>query len=191
MFQELAMQTETRVGFGYDVHRFGPNTYEQGLVRLCGVDIPHDQALEGHSDADVGMHALCDAIYGALADGDIGAHFPPSDPQWKGAESQVFLRHAASLIAKTGGRLVNCDVTLVCERPKIGPHRPAMRAALAELLGVVVARVAVKATTSEGLGFTGRQEGIAAHAVVSIEVPKSNDEEAAEAEALLAGGLLE
>ncbi len=186
------MQTETRVGFGYDVHRFRPNTDDQGLVRLCGVDIPHDQALSGHSDADVGMHALCDAIYGALADGDIGAHFPPSDPLWKGADSQVFLRHAAGLIAKAGGRLVNCDVTLVCEQPKIGPHRPAMRAALAEILGVAVSRVAVKATTSEGLGFTGRQEGIAAHAVASIAVPYSDDAEQASAvDALMAGGLLE
>ncbi|MFO1027731.1 MAG: bifunctional 2-C-methyl-D-erythritol 4-phosphate cytidylyltransferase/2-C-methyl-D-erythritol 2,4-cyclodiphosphate synthase [Acetobacteraceae bacterium] len=156
-----------RVGTGYDVHVLA----EGRPLWLCGVQVPHDKGLAGHSDADVGIHALCDAIYGALAEGDIGRHFPPSEAQWKDADSARFLRHAAARIAARGGRLVNADVTLICERPKISPHATAMMDRLAELLGVDVARISVKATTTERLGFTGRGEGIAAQAVVSILVP--------------------
>lgn len=155
---------DVRLGNGYDVHAFTEGDH----VWLCGVRVPHGRALLGHSDADVGMHALTDAIYGALAEGDIGRHFPPSDPQWKGAESRIFLRHAADLARARGYRIANCDVTLVCERPKVGPHAEAMRAALALILGVEVDRVSVKATTSERLGFTGREEGIAALATATL-----------------------
>lgn len=155
---------DIRVGNGFDVHGFTAGD----RVWLCGVPVPHTQALLGHSDADVGMHALTDAIYGALAEGDIGRHFPPSDPQWKGAESRVFLAHAAGRIGARGYRLANADVTLVCEAPKIGPHAGAMRAALAAILGVGVEAVSVKATTSERLGFTGRGEGIAALATATL-----------------------
>lgn len=151
-------EMDVRFGNGYDVHAFCPGDH----VWLCGVRLPHDRALLGHSDADVGMHALTDAIYGALAAGDIGRHFPPSDPQWKGAASHIFLAHAIGLATAQGYRLANCDVTLVCERPRIGPHAMEMQAALARIMGVDVAKVSVKATTSEGLGFTGREEGIAA-----------------------------
>jgi 2-C-methyl-D-erythritol 4-phosphate cytidylyltransferase/2-C-methyl-D-erythritol 2,4-cyclodiphosphate synthase len=157
----------TRTGFGYDAHRFGPGE----AVWLCGVRIAHTCALVGHSDADAGLHALTDAILGALGEGDIGDHFPPDDPQWKGASSDRFLRHAANLAAARGGRLVNVDVTLVCERPKIKPHRQAMRARLAELLDLPRDRVSVKATTTEGMGFTGREEGLAAQAVATVETP--------------------
>jgi 2-C-methyl-D-erythritol 4-phosphate cytidylyltransferase/2-C-methyl-D-erythritol 2,4-cyclodiphosphate synthase len=138
---------------------------------LCGIEVPHDQGLTGHSDADVGIHALCDAIYGALAEGDIGRHFPPSDAAYKDADSARFLRHAAARIAARGGRLANADVTLICEQPKITPHAPSMIARLAELLGVEANRISVKATTSERLGFTGRMEGIAAQAVATILLP--------------------
>ncbi len=155
---------QIRLGNGYDVHRFGVGDH----VWLCGVKVAHDRCLQGHSDADVGMHALTDAIYGALARGDIGQHFPPSDPQWKGAESHIFLRHAIELAREMGYELMNCDVTLVCERPKVGPHAQAMRAALAEIMGVDVETVSVKATTSERLGFTGREEGIAALATAAL-----------------------
>ena len=155
---------DVRLGNGYDVHAF----CEGDHVWLCGVKVPHGKALLGHSDADVGMHALTDAIYGALAEGDIGRHFPPSDPQWKGAASHIFLRHAMERVAARGFRLANCDVTLVCERPKIGPHADAMRAALADIMGVAVDAVSVKATTSERLGFTGREEGIAALATATL-----------------------
>lgn len=155
---------DVRLGNGYDVHAFTAGDH----VWLCGVAVPHDKALLGHSDADVGMHALTDAIYGALAEGDIGRHFPPSDPQWKGAASHIFLRHAAELMRARGYALGNCDVTLVCERPKIGPHAAAMQAALADIMGVEVGRVSVKATTSERLGFTGREEGIAALATACL-----------------------
>ena len=155
---------DIRLGNGFDVHAFTAGDH----VWLCGVRIPHDKALLGHSDADVGMHALTDAIYGALAQGDIGRHFPPSDPQWKGAESHIFLRHAAGLMRERGYELGNCDVTLVCERPKIGPHAAAMQAALAAIMGVDAERVSVKATTSERLGFTGREEGIAALATACL-----------------------
>ena len=155
---------DVRLGNGYDVHAFTEGDH----VILCGVRVPHGRALLGHSDADVGMHALTDAIYGALAEGDIGRHFPPSDPQWKGAESHIFLRHAAELMRSRGYELGNCDVTLVCERPKIGPHAAAMQAALAAIMNVDEGRVSVKATTSERLGFTGREEGIAALATACL-----------------------
>lgn len=162
--ERMAPVTDIRLGNGYDVHAF---TEGDGCW-LCGVKVPHDRALLGHSDADVGMHALTDAIYGALAEGDIGRHFPPSDPQWKGAASHIFLRHAVALAAARGYRIGNCDVTLVCERPKIGPHAGAMQTALAEIMGIEVGRVSVKATTSERLGFTGREEGIASIATVCL-----------------------
>jgi 2-C-methyl-D-erythritol 4-phosphate cytidylyltransferase/2-C-methyl-D-erythritol 2,4-cyclodiphosphate synthase len=155
---------DIRLGNGFDVHAFGPGDH----VWLCGVKIPHPAGLIGHSDADVGMHALTDAIYGALAEGDIGQHFPPSDPQWKGAESHVFLRHAMGRVAARGMRLTHADVTLICERPKIGPHAGAMRTALAAIMGVEADRISVKATTSERLGFTGREEGIAALATAAL-----------------------
>lgn len=155
---------DIRLGNGFDVHAFTEGDH----VWLCGVRVPHGRALLGHSDADVGMHALTDAIYGALAQGDIGRHFPPSDPQWKGAESRIFLRHAVDLAAQMGFRIANCDVTLICERPKIGPHAEAMRAALADIMAVEIARISVKATTSERLGFTGREEGIAAIATATL-----------------------
>lgn len=158
---------ETRVGSGYDVHRFGPGDF----VTLGGVEIPHDHGLVGHSDADVGLHVLTDAILGALADGDIGSHFPPSDPAFKGMASDVFLRHAVQRVDARGGRILHLDLTLVCERPKIGPHRDAMRARIAEIAGLPLDRVAVKATTTEGLGFTGRGEGIAASATATLSLP--------------------
>lgn len=156
---------EIRIGSGFDVHRFTAG----GSVTLCGVEIPHDQSLAGHSDADVALHALTDALLGAIGEADIGAHFPPSDPRWRGAPSAVFLRHACGLIRDRGGRIVNADLTLICERPAIALHRDAMRTSVATLLEVEVDRIAVKATTTERLGFTGRGEGIAAQAVVSIE----------------------
>lgn len=164
----LADRMETRTGQGYDVHAFGPGA----AVWLCGVEIPHERGLVGHSDADVGLHALTDAILGALGDGDIGQHFPPSDPQWKGAASGRFLADAVRRVARRGGRIVHLDVTLVCEAPKIGPHREWMREAVARIVGVPVSRVGVKATTSEGLGFTGRREGIAALALATISLPE-------------------
>lgn len=160
-------QADTRVGTGFDVHAFGPGDH----VTLCGVKVPHDHGLVGHSDADVALHALTDAILGALGAGDIGRHFPPSDPQWRGADSGRFLRHARDLVAAAGGRLLHLDVTLVCERPKIGPHRDAMVARIAQLLDLPAARVSVKATTTEKLGFIGRSEGIAAQAVATIALP--------------------
>ena len=157
----------TRIGQGIDAHRWGPGE----AVWLCGVKIDHDQTLIGHSDADAGLHALTDAILGAIGEGDIGEHFPPSDPQWKGAASDRFLRHAVELLTKRGGLIVNADITLVCERPKIRPHRDAMRQRLADLLGIPIDRVSVKATTTEGMGFTGRGEGLLAQAMVSVELP--------------------
>jgi 2-C-methyl-D-erythritol 4-phosphate cytidylyltransferase/2-C-methyl-D-erythritol 2,4-cyclodiphosphate synthase len=158
---------QVRVGQGFDAHRWGPGE----AVWLCGVEIAHEQTLVGHSDADAGLHALTDALLGAIGAGDIGDHFPPSDPQWKGASSDRFLVHAAGLVAARGGRVLNVDVTLVCERPKIKPHREAMRARLAELLDLPLDAVSVKATTTEGMGFTGRQEGLAAQAIASVELP--------------------
>jgi 2-C-methyl-D-erythritol 4-phosphate cytidylyltransferase/2-C-methyl-D-erythritol 2,4-cyclodiphosphate synthase len=160
---------ETRTGTGFDVHRFAAGDH----VTLCGVDIPHTHGLEGHSDADVGLHALTDAILGALADGDIGAHFPPSDAQWKGAASRVFLADAARRVRARGGTIINVDITLLTEAPRIAPHRDQMRAAIAEILGTDMSRVAVKATTTEGLGFTGRREGIAATASATLRLPDS------------------
>lgn len=157
----------TRIGQGVDAHRWGPGE----SVWLCGVEIEHDQTLIGHSDADAGLHALTDAILGAIGEGDIGEHFPPSDPQWKGAASDRFLLHAVEILTNKGGRIINADVTLVCERPKIRPHRDAMRQRLAQLLGVPLDRVSVKATTTEGMGFTGRQEGLLAQAIVAVETP--------------------
>ena len=158
------VRPDIRLGNGYDVHAF----CEGDHVWLCGVKVPHTRGLLGHSDADVGMHALTDAIFGALAEGDIGRHFPPSDPQWKGAASWIFLTHAIKLAAERGYFLGNCDVTLVCERPKIGPHALAMQAELARIMAVDAGRVSVKATTSERLGFTGREEGIAALATATL-----------------------
>ncbi len=157
----------TRTGQGFDAHRWGPGE----AVWLCGVRIDHDQTLVGHSDADAGLHALTDAILGAIGEGDIGDHFPPTDPRWKGAASDLFLKHAAELVAAKGGRLVNVDVTLICERPKIKPHRQAMRERLAEILDLPLDRVSVKATTTEGMGFTGRGEGLAAQALATVETP--------------------
>jgi 2-C-methyl-D-erythritol 4-phosphate cytidylyltransferase/2-C-methyl-D-erythritol 2,4-cyclodiphosphate synthase len=156
----------TRVGQGFDAHRWGPGE----SVWLCGVQIAHDPTLIGHSDADAGLHALTDALLGAAGLGDIGDHFPPTDPQWKGAASDRFLRHAVELIAQRGGEIVNADITLICERPRIKPHREAMRERVADILGIPVDRVSVKATTTEGMGFTGRQEGLAAQATCAIRI---------------------
>ena len=156
-----------RVGTGFDVHVLVPDR----KLMLCGIEVPHSHGLSGHSDADVGIHALCDAIYGALAEGDIGRHFPPSDAAFKDADSARFLRHAAARIATRGGVLANVDVTLICEQPKITPHASAMMTRIADLLGVDVSRVSVKATTTERLGFAGRQEGIAAQAVATVLLP--------------------
>lgn len=158
---------DIRLGNGFDVHAFGPGDH----VTLCGIKIPHDQGLVGHSDADVALHTITDAIYGALARGDIGQHFPPSDPQWKGAASDIFLRHAVSLAAEMGFGLSNVDCTLICEAPKIGPHAAAMRESLARIMGLEVDRISVKATTSERLGFTGRGEGIACLATAALVKP--------------------
>ena len=159
-----AQMNDIRVGHGFDVHRFCPGDH----VWLCGIAIPHDRGLEGHSDADVGLHALADAIYGAIGDGDIGQHFPPSDPQWKGAESHIFLRHAGERVAARGGRVANVDVTLLCERPKIAPHAAAMKARIGELLGLEPDRVSIKATTMERMGFVGREEGMGAIATATV-----------------------
>jgi 2-C-methyl-D-erythritol 4-phosphate cytidylyltransferase/2-C-methyl-D-erythritol 2,4-cyclodiphosphate synthase len=157
----------TRVGQGFDAHRWGPGEE----VWLCGVAIKHDETLIGHSDADAGLHALTDAILGAIGEGDIGDHFPPTDDKWKGAASDLFLKHAVDLVTAKGGSIVNVDVTLICERPKIKPHRLAMRERLAEILGIPLDRVSIKATTTEKMGFTGRGEGLAASAVVAVETP--------------------
>ena len=157
----------TRVGQGFDAHRFGPGD----SVWLCGVEIAHSQTLIGHSDADAGLHALTDAILGAIGEGDIGDHFSPSDPQWKGAASDRFLLHALDLMKAKCGRLINVDVTLICEQPKIKPHRQVMRERLAAILELPLDRISVKATTTEGMGFTGRSEGLAAQALATIETP--------------------
>ena len=161
--------SDIRTGMGYDVHAFGPGDH----VMLGGVAIPHDRGLTGHSDADVVLHALVDAILGALADGDIGAHFPPSDPKWRGVASDVFLRFAMERVAARGGMVAHLDCTIVCEAPKIGPHRDAIRTQIAAITGLSMDRVAVKATTSEQLGFTGRREGIAAYAAATVRLPWS------------------
>ncbi len=160
--------SEVRIGTGFDVHRFGPG----GEIMLCGVAVPSDRGLEGHSDADVGLHALTDAILGAVAEGDIGMHFPPSDPQWRDAASDVFVRHAAGLVGGKGGEIAHVDVTIICEQPRIGPHRTAMAGRIAEILEIDRGRVSIKATTTEGLGFTGRGEGIAAQAAVTVRLPR-------------------
>ncbi len=155
---------DIRLGNGYDVHAFESGDH----VILCGVEIPHDKALKGHSDADVAMHAVTDALYGAMAEGDIGRHFPPSDPQWKGAASEIFLKHAVDLAQSKGYAISNIDVTIICEKPKVGPHAPAMTARMAEIMGLREDRISIKATTSERLGFTGREEGIASIATATL-----------------------
>jgi 2-C-methyl-D-erythritol 4-phosphate cytidylyltransferase/2-C-methyl-D-erythritol 2,4-cyclodiphosphate synthase len=158
---------DIRVGQGFDVHGFGPGD----RIVICGVEIPHGAGLVGHSDADVGLHALTDALLGAIGAGDIGMHFPPSDPQWRGAASDQFLRHAAALVRDQGGSIAGVDVTVICERPKIAPHRARMVERVAAILAIAPARVSVKATTTERLGFTGRGEGIAAQAVATVRLP--------------------
>jgi len=163
----LSQQMETRVGSGFDVHAFEPGDY----VKLGGIQIPHTAKLKGHPDADVALHTLTDALYGAMADGDIGQHFPPSEMEWHQADSAIFLEHAVSRLKDRGGRLVHLDLTLICEAPKIGPHCEKMRQRIAQIAEVSMSRVSVKATTTEQLGFTGRKEGIAAQAAVTIEVP--------------------
>ncbi len=160
---------ETRTAFGFDVHGF----VQGSAVMLGGLSIPHIQKLGGHSDADVALHALTDAILGTIGAGDIGLHFPPSDPQWRGASSDRFLKHALGLLAERGGRVIHLDLTLICEAPRIGPYREAMIDSIAAIAGIARERVSVKATTTEGLGFTGRREGIAAQAVATVEVPGS------------------
>lgn len=161
---------EPRMGTGFDVHAFGDPAIDGDLV-LCGVTLPGECPLKGHSDADVGLHTITDAVYGALSEGDIGHHFPPSDPQWKGAASPQFLEHAVQRVVERGGRIAHVDLTLICETPKIGPHREAMRAQVANIMDVPISRVSVKATTTEKLGFTGRGEGIAAQAAVTLMLP--------------------
>ncbi len=158
---------DIRMGQGYDVHAFGPGDH----VWLGGLKVPHGKGLVGHSDADVLSHAITDALYGALGDGDIGSHFPPSDPQWKGADSSIFLKAAADAVRARGGMIANIDATIVCETPKVGPHRDAIRARIAEVVDLPLERVAVKATTSERLGFTGREEGIATLAIATVRLP--------------------
>jgi 2-C-methyl-D-erythritol 4-phosphate cytidylyltransferase/2-C-methyl-D-erythritol 2,4-cyclodiphosphate synthase len=158
---------DVRVGSGFDVHAFGPGDH----VTIGGVRIPHERGLTGHSDADVALHALVDAILGALSEGDIGVHFPPSDPRWRGASSDRFLAFAAGRVVARGGRIAHLDVSIVCEAPKIGPHRDAIRQRIAQIAGIDAARVGVKATTSEGLGFTGRSEGIVAYATATVRLP--------------------
>ncbi|MBT8471343.1 MAG: bifunctional 2-C-methyl-D-erythritol 4-phosphate cytidylyltransferase/2-C-methyl-D-erythritol 2,4-cyclodiphosphate synthase [Marinicaulis sp.] len=168
ILSRTSAQMEYRTGIGFDVHAF-----EDGnAVVICGVKIPHSAKLKGHSDADVGMHALTDAIFGAVSAGDIGDHFPPSDPQWKGAPSRIFLEKARDVVSDQNGEITHCDVTLICEAPKIGPHRGAMREALSKILRIEENSVSVKATTSEQLGFTGRREGIAALANATIALPR-------------------
>ncbi len=165
--------TETRFGTGFDVHKFSD---EAGPIWLGGIKLDSDRQILAHSDGDVGLHALCDAILGAIADGDIGAHFPPSDPQWQNADSTIFLDFATKRVLACGGRITGLDLTFICEMPKIGPHRDAIRRRIAEICGISIDRVSVKATTSEGLGFTGRGEGIAAQASASITLPAPSDQ---------------
>ncbi|GGE04527.1 bifunctional enzyme IspD/IspF [Polymorphobacter glacialis] len=163
----IVIPLTSRTASGFDVHRFGPGDH----VWLCGVQIPHSHGLVGHSDADAGLHALTDALLGTISAGDIGDHFPPSDPRWKGAASDIFLAHAAKFVREAGGVIDHVDVTLICERPKVGPHRLTMRERIAAILEIPVAQVSVKATTTELLGFTGRSEGIAAQAIASVRLP--------------------
>ncbi|HEY0265636.1 MAG TPA: bifunctional 2-C-methyl-D-erythritol 4-phosphate cytidylyltransferase/2-C-methyl-D-erythritol 2,4-cyclodiphosphate synthase [Rhizomicrobium sp.] len=164
--ERLLGSGDVRTASGYDVHKFTDGDH----IMLCGIRIAHDHGLEGHSDADVGLHALTDALLGCIGEGDIGQHFPPTDERWRGAPSWKFLDHAAALVAAKGGAVNHVDVTLICERPKVGPHREAMRAKIAEILKIDPARVSVKATTTEGLGFTGRREGIAAQAIATVRL---------------------
>ena len=168
--RRLAARLVARTGLGFDVHAFAPG---DGLW-LGGVHIPHERGLSGHSDADVALHAITDALLGAIGDGDIGDHFPPSDPRWRGAASSLFVEHARALVEARGGRIDHVDVTLICEAPRIGPHRAAMRSRIAGLLGLAETRVSVKATTTERLGFTGRGEGIAAQAVATVRLPEES-----------------
>ncbi len=165
--QSRGIFPDVRTGNGYDVHAFEPGDH----VTLCGVEIPHTQKLSGHSDADVGLHALTDALLATQGAGDIGTHFPPSDPQWKGAASRIFVEHAVKLVREKGGRIANADITLICEAPKVGPHRERMTAALADMLGIAPDRISIKATTNEKLGFIGRGEGIAAIATATVIYP--------------------
>lgn len=167
LMEKLAARGDVRTGQGFDVHSFGPGDH----VTLCGVHIEATKGLVGHSDADVGLHALTDALLGAIGAGDIGTHFPPSDPQWKGVSSDRFLAHAAEQLRALNGEIANVDVTLICEEPRIGPHREAMRQAIARILAITREKVSVKATTTEGLGFTGRREGIAAQATATVRLP--------------------
>jgi len=166
--QLLAHEYVPRTGSGFDVHRFAPGDH----VMLCGIAVPHDAGLIGHSDADAGLHALVDALLGAIGEGDIGIHFPPSDPQWRGADSALFVQHVTERIAALGGQIANVDITLICERPRIGAHRAAMIEKVADLLALDASAVNVKATTTEGLGFTGRREGIAAQASATVMLPR-------------------
>ncbi len=163
---ESLLGADVRTASGYDVHKFAPGDH----IMLCGLKIPHTHALEGHSDADVGLHAITDALLGCIGEGDIGQHFPPTDERWRGAPSWKFLDHAASLVAAKGGIINHLDLTIICERPKVGPHREAMKARIAEILKIAPDRVSVKATTTEGLGFTGRREGIAAQAIATVRL---------------------
>jgi 2-C-methyl-D-erythritol 4-phosphate cytidylyltransferase/2-C-methyl-D-erythritol 2,4-cyclodiphosphate synthase len=165
---QQAQSMETRTAFGFDVHAFGPGT----SITLAGVTIAHNHALVGHSDADVALHALTDAVLGTIGAGDIGHHFPPSDVRWRGVSSDRFLRHAVELLTARQGRIVHLDLTIICEAPRIGPHRAAMIESVARIAGVEPSRVSVKATTTEGLGYTGRREGIAAHGVATVELPR-------------------
>lgn len=168
------MDYDICTGNGFDVHAYDTGDH----VILCGIKIPHTKSLKGHSDADVAMHALTDAIFGALADGDIGSHFPPSDMQWKGADSSLFLQKAIDLIKENNGRLMHCDITIICEKPKLGAYREQMKTRLSEITGLTKHRIGVKATTSEKLGFCGREEGIAAMASATIALPLyGNDNE--------------
>jgi 2-C-methyl-D-erythritol 4-phosphate cytidylyltransferase/2-C-methyl-D-erythritol 2,4-cyclodiphosphate synthase len=158
---------DIRTGSGFDVHKFAPGDH----VTICGIKVPHSHALEGHSDADVGLHALTDAILGCTGQGDIGSHFPPTDPRWRGADSAIFLQHAIAGVTERGGVVAHLDVTIICERPKVGPHRAAMVARVAEITGLRPDQISVKATTTEGLGFTGRREGIAAQGTATVRLP--------------------
>jgi 2-C-methyl-D-erythritol 4-phosphate cytidylyltransferase/2-C-methyl-D-erythritol 2,4-cyclodiphosphate synthase len=167
---ERYLAGETRSAMGYDAHRFTEGDH----VWLCGVQVPHDRGLEGHSDADAGLHALTDAVLGCIAAGDIGQHFPPTDERWRGAPSWKFLDHANALVKEKGGVILHCDVTLICERPKIGPYREAMRTRIAEILSLDLDRVSVKATTTEGMGYTGRREGLAAQAIATVRLPSNS-----------------
>jgi 2-C-methyl-D-erythritol 4-phosphate cytidylyltransferase/2-C-methyl-D-erythritol 2,4-cyclodiphosphate synthase len=167
---QLAALGETCTGFGFDVHQFGHGDH----VMLGGVRIPHERGLSGHSDADIVLHAIVDAVLGALAEGDIGAHFPPGDPQWRGASSDRFLAFAVDRVRERGGRIAHLDVTIVCEVPRIGPHRDAIRARIAEIAGIPMKRIGIKATTSEKMGFTGRGEGMAAFATATVRLPWSD-----------------